>query len=448
MSDSETDRLNLDFFEKVIVYKSLTDEQYLSQIISFIKPEYFKNKDVHNVFRIIGSFFERRNSVPNITELKSLITETEDRKALKNVLVTCKELDKKYNYEELIYNTEKFIKEKAIYNTMMSVAEDVSNGKVDTSYILREFERSCNINLVNEIGLDYFNEIDKVIDHLLTDDPVIKTGWNWLDKRIDGGFLENGRSLYIFAGQTNIGKSIFLGNVSCNIASQGKTVLIISLEMPEMIYARRLSSNISKIPLSQLRTETNSLKYQIEDYQKENPDNRIIIKEFPPSTVTPQQIQGFIKSLKNKGIEIDAVVLDYLNLLKSPRGDNSYERVKTIAEEVRALSYVFNCPFISATQLNRGGIDDEKPGLDTISESYGLASTADCIFTLTQTEEDKELNIIKLGVLKNRFGAVGEYTSLRVNYNTLWVEEDESIKNYNNEEDKTGMNSLENLIGS
>ena len=53
--------------------------------------------------------------------------------------------------------------------------------------------------------------------------------------------------------KSNVGKSIFLGNIACNLASKGKTVLVISLEMSEMIYARRLSSNITRIPMKELK---------------------------------------------------------------------------------------------------------------------------------------------------------------------------------------------------
>ena len=70
----------------------------------------------------------------------------------------------------------------------------------------------------------------------------------------------------MFAGETNIGKSIFLGNVAINIASQGKTVLLVSLEMPEIIYAKRLVSSVSKIPLGQLKLESDALKSQINEY--------------------------------------------------------------------------------------------------------------------------------------------------------------------------------------
>jgi replicative DNA helicase len=213
--------------------------------------------------------------------------------------------------------------------------------------------------------------------------------------------------------------------------------------MPELIYAKRLSSNITRIPMRELRGESNNLKYQIESHSKNNPDSKILIKEFPPSTVTPQNIQGYVTELKNKGIKIDAIVLDYLNLLKSAIGNNSYERIKHVTEDVRALSYVFECPIISATQLNRSGYDEENPGLDTISESIGMAATADCIFSIYQDDEDKELGVVKMGMMKNRFGSNYGHTSLRIDYNTLTISEDESL----NIDDSDGeMSDLTNTL--
>ena len=43
-------KLNLDEYENIIVYKSLTDEKYLSGIIDYINPEYFKDKNIKKIF--------------------------------------------------------------------------------------------------------------------------------------------------------------------------------------------------------------------------------------------------------------------------------------------------------------------------------------------------------------------------------------------------------------
>jgi len=114
-------------------------------------------------------------------------------------------------------------------------------------------------------------------------------------------------------------------------------------------------------------------------------------------------------------------------LLKGPTGDNSYERVKIVTEQVRALSYIFNCPIITATQLNRSGYNTDKPGLESISESIGLAATADFIGIITQSDEDRELNITRMNIAKNRFGPNYGTTTLRIDYKTLTIYEDDTL---------------------
>jgi replicative DNA helicase len=418
-------KLDLDFFEIIIAYKSLTDENYLGSVVDFVKPVYFKNKDIKNVFTIIRDFYEKRGTKPTVTEIKTYLVTDELKNSLKNVVAMFNGIEKNFNDDELQSNTETFLKEKAVYHTMMDVVEDLNKDSLDTSKILDKFEKACGISLITNTGLDLFEDIDKVISDLNSSDKYIPSKWKWLDDKIGGGFLESGRSLYLFAGETNIGKSIFLGNVAINIANQGKSVLLVTLEMPELVYAKRLFSTVSKIPLSQLKIECDTLKTQIAEYCVENPQSKIIIKEFPPASITVNNLKTFIKKLTQRDIQIDAIVLDYVNLLYSSIGDSSYERIKICTEQLRALSYVFNCPLISATQLNREGYDITDPGLKTISESMGLAMTGDVILSIWQEDTDKELGIIKMGMMKNRFGPNYGYCSMRIDYSTLTIFEDE-----------------------
>ena len=222
-------KLDLDYFETVIAYKSLTDDTYLASIVDYVKPLYFKNKDIKAIFTIIRDFYEKRNTKPTITEIKSYLTTDELKTSLKSVVNLFTGIDKNLNNDELSTNTEIFLKEKAVYHTMMDVVDDINKNEVDTSKILDKFEKACSITLATEIGLDLFTDVDRVIDDLNSTDRYIPSKWKWLDDKIGGGFLESGRALYLFAGETNIGKSIFLGNVAINIAKQGKTVLLVSL---------------------------------------------------------------------------------------------------------------------------------------------------------------------------------------------------------------------------
>lgn len=413
-------RLNLDTFEDVVIYKSLTDSGYLASIADIVKPEYFKNKNIASIFKIVKDFTEKRNKLPTITEIKSYLITDEQKQSFKTLVQSFSSIDKNLDKDELYDNTEQFLKEKSVYHTMLNVAEDVAKGEVDTSDILQKFEESCNISLVTDLGFNMYDDIDLLVDDLNAEQRFIPSKWEWLDECLGGGFLENGKSLYVFAGETNIGKSIFLGNIAHNIAQQGKNVLLVTLEMSEMLYAQRICTNATKIPMRELKQNGPTIKHVINQEE-----GKIFIKEFPPATITVNQLRAFIKKFEDQGIKLDAIVLDYLNLLHSTIGNNSYERIKHVTEQVRAMSYTFECPIISATQLNRSGFDQDNPELATISESIGLAATADCICSIYQNEEDREMDIIRMGMMKNRYGPRGSTQAMRVDYNTLSITQTE-----------------------
>lgn len=415
--------LDLDNFETIIFYKSMTDQKYLASIVDYIKPHYFKDKDYKNIFNIISVFFSKRNTVPNKNEILSYCNTNEYKESFKNALNKIQKVDRNFNDDELYTNTEQFLKEKSVFYTMTEVVDKITSNTINTAEILEKFEKSCSINLTQTLGIDLLRDVDSLIQDLETVRPVIPTGWKWLDEKLDGGWLANGRSLYIFAGETNIGKSIFLGNVATNIAKEGKNVILITLEMSELIYARRLTSSITSIPMNSLKHETGNIKGGVEKFFNKH-EGRVIIKEFPPSTLTPIQLGAFLKKLQTQGVKFDAIVLDYINLLHSSIGNNSYERIKHVTEQVRALSYMFSVPVISATQLNRTGYNVSNPGVETVGESIGMAATADAMMSIWQEEEDRELNIIRMGMMKNRFGPNTGFTQLMINYPTLTITEE------------------------
>ena len=416
-------KLDLDYFENILIYKSLTDSGYLAAIADFVQPEYFKDKAIASIFNIIKEFSEKRNKLPTATEIKSYLVSDEQKESFKELVKSFTDIDKTLDKEELYDNTEQFLKEKAVYHTMLNVAGDVSRGTVDTSVVLDKFEKSCNINLVTDLGLELYSDIDKLIKDLNSVERYVPSKWEWLDNCLGGGFLEAGKALYVFAGETNIGKSIFLGNIASNMAEDGKNVLLVTLEMSELLYARRLCSNVTKIPMKELADNTPSIKQAMNDQ-----GGKIFIKEFPPATITANQLKAFIKKFEEQGIKIDAIVLDYLNLMHSTIGNNSYESIKNVTEQVRAMSYLFNCPIISATQLNRAGFDTDNPDLATISESIGLAATADAIISIFQNEEDRGIGIIRLGMMKNRYGPRGLTQAMRIDYSTLTIEQADDVE--------------------
>jgi len=431
--DKNTAKLDLDFYEKVILYNCIFDNGYLASVIDYIKDDLFSDKDIKSVVGIIKDFYVKRGEVPSLNEIKTYLSDSNLKESYKNALIKMKEFDgSKFNRDELYENTETFLKQKLVFNTLLEAAENHDNGKLDASELLVKMEQAVGINLSPSLGLNLLENVDHFIEELSKNESKISTGWKWLDNKISGGFLESGKALYIFIGETNVGKSIFLGNIAANVALQGKTALVISLEMSEIMYGMRFASKLTKIPMFELKTDFDNLKEQLEDVRKQNNKSKILIKEFPPSTITPFQISAYLKKLSQRGIKVDCLVLDYLNLLSSPSGDTMYERIKHISEQLRAISYTHKVPIISASQIVRSSFSKEAPSLEAISEGISLANTADCIFNIWQSDEDKENGYINMGVAKNRFGPNFGSTLLKIDYTTLTLEE-EDIQNETDE---------------
>jgi len=407
-------------YETIVAYNAMTDATYLTAIADYVKPEYFENQNIAKYFEIVRDFYDKRQKLPTITEIKPYLTTDILKNSFKKLIDSFKILDKIFDQTELYNNTENFLKERATWCNILEIAENSDQKVKNPLEVLTAFEDICKICLDIDRGIELYRDADKIIDDILNEDACISTKWEWLDFNLGGGLREDGKALYMFAGQANIGKSIFLGNIAANIAEQGKNVLVITLEMSEMLYAKRIASHVTKIPLKDFKEDPHNLRFALSEEQKRT-KGKIYIKEFPPSTITPKQLTAFVKKLIDSGETLDAVVIDYIGLLHSPVGTNSYERGKYVCEQVRAMSYIFKCPLISAIQLNRAVYGKDNPGMEGLAESIAVAATADVILSIFQSEEDMELGLIKLGMMKNRFGPRGMVQAMRIEYNTLSI---------------------------
>lgn len=418
---SQPAKIDLDFFETILLYNALTDQQYLSSIISYIDPSFFNDKNIGKVVKQISGFFTERGTVPSIAEIKARLTSEEDRKSLNELKNKLSSIEGPFNKDELIQNTERFLKERHVYKTIVNVAEKFSDQTLNIEEILVDFEKAYNISLKENLGHWYFDDIDAHIKDLTAIYKPIPTGWKFFDEKTEGGLFP--KTLTVFAGQVNVGKSIVLGNISTNMLLADQNVLLISLEMSEFMYSKRISTQLTQIPHTDLKMFTEELKEQL-DHIKKSISSKLVVKEYPPKTVTVRHIDSFITKLKHKGFNPDIVVIDYINLIHPiAKNLNSYESVKEIAEHLRALAFKHNLPIVSATQLNRGSFNTASPGMEGISESIGLAATCDVICSLWQEEEDRELGIINMGMQKNRFGPNYGSAAFKCNYNTLTLKE-------------------------
>ena len=110
---------------------------------------------------------------------------------------------------------------------------------------------------------------------------------------------------------------MFLSNLAVNFLKQNLSVVVISLEMSEDVYAVRFDSHISKKNINRLKENEESAISRIKEFYKQYPQSNLFIKEYPPKSVTCNDIQIYLENLKNSGHNFDVLIVDYLNLVRS-----------------------------------------------------------------------------------------------------------------------------------
>lgn len=446
---------DFEYIEKLIMKNCLENEQFLSVVIPYLNIDLFSNKHNKKIIELLQKYFTKFGKKPTSTELSAFLSSDKLKEAYTVVKAVSDKITEEVDYNVLLDHTEKFLKLQSFQNTLLKIAErwESVTGKEDLVSFYGSVEKIIGYSLRSSEGHNYFDDIQKHIDDLLTETNHIKTGIEWIDEMLDGGFAQSGRAMYIFAGETNVGKSIFLHNMAINAMKQNKKVLLFSLEMSEQMYNIRITSTLSQIDNKQLKNKIEDIKKGADHFRMMRPDAGLIVKEYPPNTITPAVLKTYTKQLiSTKKFKPDMIVVDYLNLLAGD-GVNSYEKIKNISEQLRALSYEFECPIITATQLNRSGYsgagsssqtqvyDKRGPGMSSVSESYGTGATADAVFGIFRTDQDKEDSAIHLNIMKNRFGNNSGVTRLGMDYRTMTIFEDESL----NENDE--VNDIEMSAG-
>ena len=399
--------------ERTTLSELVGNEQYARKVLPFIKSEYFSDRTERIVFEEIQKFVEKYNALPTKSTLEIEIDTRRDlnENDISRILETVKSLksDKEVNYEWLVETTEKWCKDRAVYNAIVEGisiidGKDKARGADSIPSILTD---ALAVGFDNHVGHDYLEDSESRFDYYHTVEEKIPFDLEFFNKITKGGLPP--KTLNIALAGTGVGKSLFMCHVAANCMSQGKNVLYITLEMAEERIAERIDANLMNISMEDLHDLPKQMFDNKINKIIKSTSGKLIVKEYPTASAHSGHFRGLIKELAiKKTFKPDIIFIDYLNICSSSRfkgnaNVGSYFYIKSIAEELRGLAVETNVPIMSATQTTRSGFSNSDVGLEDTSESFGLPATADLMFALISNEELDELNQIAVKQLKNRY---------------------------------------------
>jgi replicative DNA helicase len=405
-------------FQTKVLQALIFDQSFYEKIFEILYSEYFEMRSHQEIHKLITTYYEKYKTVPTIDTLEVEIRVIEDVILKEESYLVLNEI-KKSSIADLKYIKDEalsFCKNQKMKKALLQSVDYLQQGNFED--IFKIIKEALNAGENTEVGHNYFDHFDARI--LMMNRSAVSTGWPVLDAYLNGGYGKG--ELAVFIAGTGIGKSWALAYAGKGALEKGKTVLHYTFELYEHAVGSRYDAIISGIPIDQIQPNKEFVKQKIENFNQTN-NGRLIIKNYPTKTASVNTIRNHINKLAHFSIVPDIIIVDYADLMSTRK---SYEQkryeLESIYEELRALAGELQVPIVTASQTNRGSMEDEVVTLAAISESFAKAQVADVILSISRRLEDKRQNKGKLYIAKNRAGKDGVVLPMIMNTTTATMD--------------------------
>ena len=424
-------------FEKIFFRLSLEKVKYLQAI----KYNFYTSEEIDALSFLANKFYAKFNKTPTKENLKLLVQNHPKSKerVSENILDMIFDVDlNKYDEEWLTGTAEAWIKWRTFNTSLTDTIEFIKTTEVtpeNVESIVTKVKGLINdrnnLTFNSDLGLDFF-DFDS---HDQKENEKISTGYNFLDRMLGGGY-DKGGNLVVYAGEQNIGKSIYLANDAANFVKMGTNTVVITAEMAAHKFVKRIGSNLLNININEYAEKAKNrdhIKRRLETVGDGfTPPGQLYVKQFPTSQATVLDIEAYVAQIEEElQIKVGAVVIDYINILANYRNqntENTYMKIKQIAEDLRAMGIRNDWLIVTATQINRNGYNSSDISMGDVAESAGLSHTADVMLGIIQDDLMRANQEYWLKVLKIRDGeGKGNKCKLNIDFNHMRLVETEDI---------------------
>ncbi|MCE5185054.1 MAG: replicative DNA helicase [Planctomycetaceae bacterium] len=249
----------------------------------------------------------------------------------------------------------------------------------------------------------------------------LSTGFQSLDSYFYG---MGAGDMITIAGRPASGKSCLLNNIAVNIASREIPVAIFSLEMPRDQLQQRMLCSLARVDLkAALQNNLNEKQEQAIEFARQwLKRHPIYIDDTPRLTPTDLRFKT-MQLVARYGVQ--AIFIDYLQLMTSERGSSLNERATDISQAIKQVGLEFRIPVVCAAQLNRmpEGRDGGQPRVSDLRDSGSIEQDSDIVVLIHRKDmyggANGHTDVI---VGKNRRGETGVSQMMFLGKYTLFTE--------------------------
>ena len=315
---------------------------------------------------------------------------------------------------------EKFTQRQELERAILKSADLLEKGEF--APVEKLIKDAVQISLQKDMGTDYFVDPRGRNDKYFNSGGQVSTGWPSLDKILYGGFSRG--ELNIFAGGSGSGKSLVMMNIALSWLEQGLSGVYVSLELSEELVGLRTDAMLSNMSTKEIRKDLETAELKVKMFGKKAGQYRV--KSLPAQS-NINDVRAYLKEVQvQTGIKIDFIMVDYLDLLMPAsvkvNPNDQFIKDKYVAEELRNLAQELGILLVTASQLNRGAVEEIEFDHSHIAGGISKINTADNVFGIFTSRAMKERGRYQLQCMKTRTSnGTGQKVELEYNIETMRI---------------------------
>lgn len=229
------------------------------------------------------------------------------------------------------------------------------------------------------------------------------------------------KSLTTIVAPSGVGKSgVLLYMCRSAVVNSRARCLYITTELSEEIICDRLDASFTGVSINMLEKERKKVSGKVRNLGLKYGEF-LVVKEFPPATLTPSGLRAYIRQLERVGFYPSSFYVDSADDMVPDAGDrgrdrDGYEDYGAVWRGLRRLSYEILAPGHTASQTQRGALNKEHVDWDQIADSAKKVMVSDVVAILQQTREEHKQGVGRFYVGKNRFGTAKREWKVRLDW--------------------------------
>ena len=413
--------------EQALLGCLLLDTKIQVEIEAFLSEDDFYTEAHKNIFSAMRSIIKSNQSVDLVTLLDALekAGTLEQAGGISYITELTNVLPSSANYLRYLNIVRR---DSTLRKLIVGASDIVSECKtsVDEKSALAYAEKTV-YELSNQADTSEIVQIDKIIPEVITklDDVSknknatagIKTQFKSLDYLINGLHKSD---LMIIAARPGVGKTSFAMNIVENVARQGYSCAVFSLEMGKEQLAQRMLCSVAGVSMENAvkGNLSKSEWLKIAKAREILSNSKIFIDDS--SMITPREALSKCRRLKRK-YGLDLVMVDYVQLMspdKSKNSDSRQNEITEISRNLKILAKEINVPVLALSQLSRASEKEKRrPQLSDLRESGAIEQDADMVLFIHRpdigaSEKDYldgkiKKNVAEIHLAKHRNGPQG-----------------------------------------